>query len=1768
MQFSLIRKYGLTLVWVFVGLLTSAQDFSNKGKEFWIPYSYHQQMNADANGVKMTIYITSDIATTYSISVWGGATIVPTTPIAAGQVVVHDIPNTYFISNATPGLTGVSGKAIRVNAEKPVVVYSYITYQSVSAATVCLPTDVLGTEYYSMNYTQTANATNANSYFTIVATEDNTTVQITPRVTTLNGLTVNAVNTIQLNKGQVYQVLGTVVNSGGNSTGVDLTGTYIKSISGGTAGCKKIAVFSGSGRLTIRPSLLNNCNNSSDNLYQQLYPAPTWGRTYLTASSFGRNYNIYRILKKNPATNVYLNNSPSPIDPSLFVNGLYYEFNSTSPCLITADDLISVAQYFTSAGCNSSSSSPPVSNPQPYDPEMIILNPIEQGISNVTLVNSNLIASQNPPNPQHQHHIQVILKDEGTAISSFKLDGQPLPAQYVWQVHPQLTTYKYIYLNNVTQGYHRLYSDSNFNALAYGYGNAESYGYSAGTNVKDPFQFISSTNNGVTVNAPNTCINTSFYLGISFPYMPTQIDWLFDPSLGFSNVTINNPVPFSQSIVNGRTVYYYRLPNQYTVATVGSYPVTVNAIVPPNPEGCSGLQEIKFNLNVGVKPTAGFTFQGQCLNSPVQFTDNSVTSSALTAYNWDFGDNNTSSQLNPTHTYLLPGTYSVSYSVKDAIGCISDAITNTISFAPLPTASITGGGLTCINSPLSPQVTFTGLGGTAPYVFQYSISGGAGPVTATSLPNSNSITISAPTNQLGVFVYTLQSITESGAGSCSQTQSGTVTVTINTNPTATITGATTVCKDAPPPQITFLGAEGTPPYTFNYNIGGGATLSVTTLTGSSSATIDVPTSVVGSFVYNLTGVVDVNNTVCAGSPTGSVTINVNALPTATISGTTGVCLNASEPLITFTGAGTSAPYTFFYAINGGSTLSVTTTAGNTATVSVPTATAGTYTYTLLSVTDGTATTCSQPQTGSAAVTVWPLPQAAYITSSPVCQAGTISFTDQSVANVGTVTGWSWNFGDPASGGQNTSTLQNPIHHFATAGTYTITLNVTTSNGCVSINAVAPLVVHPKPRAGYIIPEVCLSDTYAQFTDTSSVASPSTITAWQWNFGNSNATPPGNPNTSTLQNPQHSYTAVGNYNVSLIVTSSQGCKDTINQQLTVNGSFPVASFTVNNPSTLCANDSVRITNNSTVLPGVITKVEIWWDNIGAPAMVFTDENPVFGRVYSHRYPNFQSPLTKTYQIKFRAYSGGVCMREVTQNITVNAAPKVQFNAIPNICFDAPLYQITQASEIGNVPGSGVFSGSGVTASGVFDPAAVGAGTYTISYLYTSTAGSCKDSLTRTIKVWERAIADFTVTSQPFCERQPITFTSTATSNEGTLTQWIWNFADGAGVFTNTSAAALTRTYSTFGTFNVKLNVVTSNNCVSADKIIPVEVKPLARPNFSFPAISCLPNANVQFTNLSTVPNAAASSLTYAWDFGDPPSGTVNFSTAVDPAHVYVNLGPYNVKLTATTSDGCIHDTTIVLNTIHPQPIASFTTDAIDVCIGAPFLFTSTSNPADGTIQSYSWDLADGSTRTLGSFSYTYADTGTYIVSHYIINSFGCKSTIATNTIYVNGYPDADAGPDKLMLEGGQVQLTPPNNYPMPVTFAWTPPTYLDDPTRIDPTARPPDDITYLLTVTSNKGCSDTSSVFIRVLKDPPVPNIFSPNGDGIHDTWIIPYLDSYPGCTVEVVNRYGYIVFRSVGYTTPWDGKINGKDAPIGTYYFVIDPKNGRKKKAGYVDIIR
>jgi gliding motility-associated-like protein len=108
----------------------------------------------------------------------------------------------------------------------------------------------------------------------------------------------------------------------------------------------------------------------------------------------------------------------------------------------------------------------------------------------------------------------------------------------------------------------------------------------------------------------------------------------------------------------------------------------------------------------------------------------------------------------------------------------------------------------------------------------------------------------------------------------------------------------------------------------------------------------------------------------------------------------------------------------------------------------------------------------------------------------------------------------------------------------------------------------------------------------------------------------------------------------------------------------------------------------------------------------------------------------------------------------------------------------------------------------------------------------------------------------------------------------------------------------------------------------------------------------------------------------------------------------------------------------------------------------------------------------------------------------------------------------------------------------------------------------------LQVETGQGCSATDEVFVKVLLKPVVPNTFTPNGDGYNDVWEIRSLDSYPGCIVEVYSTTGSLVFRSVGYNKPWDGTWNGKQLPAGTYYYVIDPKNGRSKIAGYVTVFK
>lgn len=262
-------------------------------------------------------------------------------------------------------------------------------------------------------------------------------------------------------------------------------------------------------------------------------------------------------------------------------------------------------------------------------------------------------------------------------------------------------------------------------------------------------------------------------------------------------------------------------------------------------------------------------------------------------------------------------------------------------------------------------------------------------------------------------------------------------------------------------------------------------------------------------------------------------------------------------------------------------------------------------------------------------------------------------------------------------------------------------------------------------------------------------------------------------------------------------------------------------------------------------------------------------------------------------------------------------------------------------------------------------------------------------------------------------------------------------------------------------------------------------------------------------------------------------------------------------------GLYHDTTIVLNCDFYNFRPSFTySDTL--CVNKSVAFRDTSSASQ-----WKWHFGDGDSSSLQHPSHIYRTPGTYTVSLYVTSAKGCISDTAYASITINAI-GVDAGPDADVYLGQQHRLQPVITGNDSV-YNWQPPTYLDNARIKNPLSTPTNDIVYTLTVTGKGKCIATDSIKIKVIKEvllPRVPNIFTPNNDGINDTWVIQHLDRYPGCRVRVFNRYGQKVYESAGYAVPWNGTMNGQALPFGTYYYVIESVGTLKPFTGYVTIIK
>jgi gliding motility-associated-like protein len=513
------------------------------------------------------------------------------------------------------------------------------------------------------------------------------------------------------------------------------------------------------------------------------------------------------------------------------------------------------------------------------------------------------------------------------------------------------------------------------------------------------------------------------------------------------------------------------------------------------------------------------------------------------------------------------------------------------------------------------------------------------------------------------------------------------------------------------------------------------------------------------------------------------------------------------------------------------------------------------------------------------------------------------------------------------------------------------------------------------------------------------------------------------------------------------------------------------------------------------------------------------------------------------------------------VTLRQSPKVLFTTLPGICNDTTARQIKEAKETGGVSGTFAYFGTGVSATGLVTPKLMLPNTYPLKYIYTTALG-CSDSATQNLTVWPSPVAKWNVVA-PTCEKNQLLFTDSSVANFSKITNWFWNFGDGT-TSTKTNGSVFTKQYASANNYTASLRVVTDSGCRSSYNSQTVNVHALPVLKFGLPSI-CLPDGRGLFTDSSTIADQSEALFGYQWNFGDPNDATS--SLLKNPVHKYSAMGPYTVQLKITSKDGCVDSLQQSLTTIYPQPKANFTIQPNEVCMGDTIHFVDVSAGYTGSIQSRSWDLAQGNTSALQNPYRQFSDSGTFNISLYIVDAKGCLSDTAVKPVIIDPYPHLTMPGKQVVLEGGSVQLKPIWYAKKPV-YNWAPALYLDSSSIAYPVSSPLQDITYQLTLTGKGNCSVSGTVFVKVLLGPVVPNVFSPNGDGINDTWVIQYLDSYPGCEIEIFSRSGQSVFKSVGYTTPWDGMFNGKPLPIGTYYYLINPKNGRALMSGSVTIIK
>ncbi|MGV3505418.1 MAG: PKD domain-containing protein [Adhaeribacter sp.] len=607
----------------FSSLPAQSQLASHKGRDFWLAYAGQ----ADNANSRMSLYLTAETDATATVRIGGKP--VPGSPFAlkARETTVVPIdPAAAHVFAAGQ----VENKGIHVTASEPLVVYAHLHYgaRNRSSASLVLPTQALGQDYYSLNYTQPLSGLPAGekaySQLTVVAAEDQTQVQITPAAATTANQAARVPFLVTLQAGQVYQVQATA----------DLSGSRVTTLVPGNAICKKIAVFTGSTYVRFGcPTALG-----AENLYQQAYPVHTWGRSFVANPFATRPGDVLRILASDNDTQVWVDGQPSLIP----YQGGFLELTLSAAAHLTTDKPVAVAQYATAQNCdprNTNQNSPAY----PADMDMLVLNPTEQGLQQTIFPAA--YASKTATTANASQYLSVVLKS--AAAASFTLNGRKPAATF----QPVGRSGYSVLTENITAATRAdpvfvLAAADNFNATTYWYGTQESYAYSAGTALENLASRLE------PLPAP-VCAGTAIQLSFRLPEQARQLVWDFG----------DGSAPVTQSNVNER------VSPAHSYQKEGTYLVKLRAEMPAG-SSCGPEEVLSRQVVVLPLPQADFEVPAACVHTPILFTEKSSAGSGqLSRYSWDFGDGQKATGAQVSHTYARPGTYAVQLTVATDQGC-------------------------------------------------------------------------------------------------------------------------------------------------------------------------------------------------------------------------------------------------------------------------------------------------------------------------------------------------------------------------------------------------------------------------------------------------------------------------------------------------------------------------------------------------------------------------------------------------------------------------------------------------------------------------------------------------------------------------------------------------------------------------------------------------------------------------------------------------------------------------------------------------------------------------------------------------------------------------------------------------------------------------------------------------------------------------------------------------------------------------------------------